>query len=597
MVIDALSIPSYKGAHSFELIPGKLNVLTGKIGTGKSSVLEAIRFALTGITETEGLKKAEVAVRLLGGKEIRRTANGKSRTVKVEGSTTSQDSVRLLLEESTSVSLDSMKVITSRKLLTSMKSGSLSEFLVTSGLIPMTLDYATVISLCTVPPAVARVLAKTLPQMPAKFGLDDVDAAYKAIYDSRTGLNREIKSTELRARFEGGKPTRALADVDRDLMEIAKSEERQNTYITLLSNYNDAVAGIQKIRSQIAGIESRIKVSTVTSPDEEERKQLAAQDSTLQREIAERKAGIASRSKEIEKDKVIMEKLNTSFCPLHDKLVCNTDKTMIRGAMEVVLKQLAGLQTEDAARIEELKKRSNGIQEKIKLWDEQNRQYQELRRLHDTRKSLMESIPKLPDKPTPPEKETDRIADKQRLSKERALIEAFTRSLTAKRELAELRKELEITEAMLGILSPKSGLREKIIMSVLEPLEQHCNQLAQSLRLDFQISIRVDNGIYFYCKPKATVDFVGLSSVSSGEQALATFLILDMLNSLSGFRLLMMDDLDKLDADALDELLAVLTADEIRERYDHIFLAAVDHNDTLATLQKYETSIDKMINL
>jgi len=596
MVIDALSILAYKGARNFELLPGKLNVLTGKIGTGKSSVLEALRFALTGIAETEGLK-AEVAVRPLGGKEIRRTANGKSRTVKVEGSATSQDSVRLLLEESTGVSLDSMKVITSGKLLTSMKSGSLSEFLITSGLIPMTLDYDTVISLCAVPPAIARALAKTLPKMPVKFGLDDVDAAYKAVYDSRTGLNREIRSTELRANFEGDKPVRSLADVDRDLMEIAKGEERQSTYQTLLRNYNDAVAGIQKIRDQISGIEDRIKASNVTAPDEEERKQLVAQESALQSEIAKKRAEIESRQKDIEKDNVILSKLNTSFCPLHDKLVCNTDKTMVRSALEVVIKQLTDIQGEETAKVGELTKRRETVLGKIRQWDEQNKQYQELRRLHETRKSLMESIPKLPEKPAPPDENTDRTADKQRLSKERALIEAFTRSRTAKRELAELRKELDTTEAMLAVLSPKSGLREKIIMSVLEPLEQHCNELARSLRLDFQISIRVDNGIHFFCKPKATVDFISLASVSSGEQALATFLILDMLNSLSGFRMLLIDDLDKLDAAALDELLAVLTSDDVRDRYDHIFLAAVDHDDTLATFQKYEALIDNMIKI
>ena len=101
MVLDYLNIRDYKGAHDFEITPGKLSVLVGKIGAGKSSVLEAIRFALTGASDTD-TAKADVAIKILGGKEIHR----KGRVVKVEGSTTSQDSVRKLLEDGTGVSLE-----------------------------------------------------------------------------------------------------------------------------------------------------------------------------------------------------------------------------------------------------------------------------------------------------------------------------------------------------------------------------------------------------------------------------------------------------------------------------------------------------------
>ncbi|MDR0287405.1 MAG: AAA family ATPase, partial [Clostridiales bacterium] len=252
MVLDYLNIKEYKGVKAFELIPDKMNILAGEIGTGKSSVLEAIRFALTGVSDTD-ISKADVSVKLLGGKEIYR----KNRTVKVEGSTTSQDSVRKLLEDGTGVSLDSMKVITSAKLLASMKADKLGEFLITSGLVPMTLDYDTVIRLCEVEAPIARELAKYLPKMPAKFGLEAVEEAYQKVYDNRTGLNRDIKTTELRAAVEGEKPVRSMKDVDNDLAEIAKGEERQNTYNTLLKNYDETVAGIAKSRKQISEIETK----------------------------------------------------------------------------------------------------------------------------------------------------------------------------------------------------------------------------------------------------------------------------------------------------------------------------------------------------
>lgn len=73
------------------------------------------------------------------------------------------------------------------------------------------------------------------------------------------------------------------------------------------------------------------------------------------------------------------------------------------------------------------------------------------------------------------------------------------------------------------------------------------------------------------------MDFVDLSDVSTGEQTLAIFLILDMLNQLSGFGILMLDNLDALDANALDELMGVLTSKEVLDRYDHIFISMLAH--------------------
>jgi DNA repair exonuclease SbcCD ATPase subunit len=590
MVLDNLKITSYKGVSSFELAPGKLNVLAGKIGTGKSSVLEAIRFAVTGVSDAD-TSKADVSVKLLGGKEIHRKAS----TVKVEDSTTSQDSVRKLLEDGTGVSLDSMKVITSAKLLASMKADKLGEFLITSGLIPMILDYDMVIKLCEVEAPIARELAKHLPKMPEKFGLTKIEEAYQAVYDNRTGLNRDIKTTELRAKFDGEKPMRSVTDVDRALGEIAKGEERQNTYKTLLDNYNKAVAGNENIKKQITDIETKIKSISVTAPDDDERRQLAEQDAAVQREINELQASVQTLRKSIEINQKMLDSLETSVCPLNAKLECKTDKSAIKTDLIAAITEMTALKEKNAGKVEELVKRSAKYQEQIKKIDGQKAAYEELRRLHTTRETLQNSTPPLPEKPTPPDEIKDASAEKAALTQERNRINAYTTALVEKRRLADLKRKHDAVEALLKVLSPKSGIREKIIQSVLEPLEAHCNELAKKLRLDFEVAIHVQKGISFLCKPRASMDFVSLSSVSSGEQALATFLMLDMLNSLSGFRLLMMDDLDKLDAGALDELMAVLTDSEVLERYDHIFLAMVDHDDAIAVLEQRETAIDNLI--
>ena len=592
MVLDHLNIREYKGVSAFEMTPGKINILAGKIGTGKSSILEAIRFAVTGASDVDTLK-TDVAVKLLGGKEIHR----KGRIVKVESSTTSQDSVRRLLEDGTGVSLDSMKVITSAKLLASMKADKLGEFMITSGLVPMTLDYDTIIRLCEVEAPIARDLAKYLPKMPEKFGLEEVEDAYQKAYDKRTGLNRDIKTTELKAAFIGDKPLRSIVDVDRDLAEIAKGEERHNTYKTLQDNYEAAAAGIAKSRQQITDIETKIKSMAVTAPDDDERRQLADQDAATQREINELRASAVMLGKTIDVNQKMLKNLETSVCPLNEKLVCKTDKSFLKADLMVSINDMTALKEKTEGKVESLVQRSAKYQEQIKKIDAQKAKYEELRQLHNTRQALADSIPPLPEKPTPPADVDGTVARKNELVQERNRINAFTTALTEKRRLVDLKKQHGIVETILTVLSPKSGIREKIIRSVLEPLEAYCNELAKKLRLDFEIAIKVQKGISFLCKPKASMEFVNLTAVSSGEQALATFLMLDMLNSLSGFRLLMMDDLDKLDAGALDELMTVLTDKEVLDRYDHIFLAMVDHDDAMEVLDRRSAVIDNSIRL
>ena len=78
-----------------------------------------------------------------------------------------------------------------------------------------------------------------------------------------------------------------------------------------------------------------------------------------------------------------------------------------------------------------------------------------------------------------------------------------------------------------------------------------------------------------------------MSAVSAGEQACALFLVMDALNSLTKFGILILDDLDKLDKNALDGFFSLLSKPEVRSDYNHILIAMVDHEDSLAVVNKY----------
>lgn len=598
MVIEKMEIKKYKGVRNLVLHPQKLTAITGNIGSGKSSILEAIRFGVTGVAETSQ-QEAEVNMTILGGKEILRRIRSGNKSVKLEKRATTQEKVRRFLETNAGVNMDCMKVVTSAKLLAGMNSGSLCEFLVGSGLIPMTVTFSNMVSLCGISPVIARALTEYLPQT-APFSLEDVETAYKEVYDARTALNREIALVNAQAQFEGEKPPRSTASIDYDLSEILSSEERQRTYKLLKEKYEADLQNQRRIRKEIEDVEEQIKYlrsKGVREPEPSERQQLQDELSSLQKQINDAVQAMAVISNTIAVQEKMLQNLSSPVCPLSSKLECRTDKTEIREEIEATIDELKNENEKSVSKKAVLERRKETTEKRITELNAQLEVFLKLQNLFDTRKALMDSMPEISEPPTAPENGDDLSAKKAALQAEKGRAEAYFRSLTAKRKLSDLKRRLNLLEQMLEVLSPKSGLREKIIASVLAPLEKHCNELAEKLRLDFQLSIQVRNGVTILCKPKAAVDFVNLTDVSTGEQTLAIFLILDMLNELSGFGILMMDNLDVLDAAALDELMNVLTSKEVLDRYDHIFISMVAHNDSLDILNKYHSSIDQCIGM
>lgn len=598
MVIDKLEIKKYKGAENLVLHPKKLTAITGRIGSGKSSILEAVRFAVTGVADTPQ-QSAEVNMTILGNKEILRRLKNGTQSVKLERRATTQEKARQYLEANAGVNMECMKVVTSAKLLASMNSGSLCEFLVKSGLIPMTMTFSEMVSLCSIEPFIAKALTEYLPQT-TPFSLADVEIAHKAVYDARTALNREIALVSAQTVFDGEKPPRSVTSIDYELSQLLGSEEKQKTYKMLLDKHQKDLDNQRRIRQEIENIEAQIKAlrsTGVVEPDASEKQRLAEELASVQSQLNDLTQTIAVAANTIAVQQRMLENLNTSVCPLSKKLECKTDKSELKNEIQETVQALIGEKEKAAAKKGVLEKRKADLERRISELDSQLEKYLKLKSLFDTRKALQDSMPIVSEAPSAPESSEDVSAKKLALQAEKNRAEAYTRSVTARRKLSDLNRKLDILEQMLEILAPKSGLREKIIASVLAPLEKHCNDLADKLRLDFKLSIQVKNGVTIQCKPKASVDFVNLTDVSTGEQTLAIFLILDMLNELSGFGILMMDNLDALDASSLDELMTVLTSTEILDRYDHIFVSMVAHDDSLEILDKHSACIDQFIGM
>ena len=71
---------------------------------------------------------------------------------------------------------------------------------------------------------------------------------------------------------------------------------------------------------------------------------------------------------------------------------------------------------------------------------------------------------------------------------------------------------------------------------------------------------------------------------SAGEKAVAIFLLLDLLNSFTGIRLLFFDEVEMLDNKVWEALLKLV--EEKKGSYDHIVITGVNHDDTMEAVDR-----------
>ena len=67
---------------------------------------------------------------------------------------------------------------------------------------------------------------------------------------------------------------------------------------------------------------------------------------------------------------------------------------------------------------------------------------------------------------------------------------------------------------------------------------------------------------------------------------------MDMISSISGTRILVFDRLESMDKEAIESLFKTILSDKVMERYDHIIMASVDHDDISAFVDTFHEAVN-----
>lgn len=579
MKLSKIRVINWKGKN-FEFAPGRLNYCFHENGYGKTSLLDAIRYGLTGSLpayDADGCA-AEI-LEATNGLDVYRARTGKSTVCKVggpEGKNATEKAVNKALSDISGVSVDHMKLLSSGEIFSRMKPddflGLLLEF------IPEQLTYETVTSYIDgFTEDMDMMLMLYLPGEDT-FGIQAIDDCKAAMSDARKGMKANLnQNKQILASLPTGTTTRTLEEIESELVDIQVSERLAEDAEKKQKEYDAMAARRAKQEKQIKDRREWLTANKVEKPDPDAfaawKKEREEKDAT-RKQLYASQATVAAAIANLEKS---LKYLDFPTCVISRKIACTTDKSQARGEVVEALESNKKLLAKYQADIALCEKRIAEIGALIDGYYAADKRYNTYQRVVNELKTLEDALVTLPEKPTAARK-ADLAERKKKLAEEKELVKAGI----YRRKLENMNKSLEVDIAtytyLIDAFADKGPVKTGIIDYYVKEFGRACNSHS-AIAKGFEITFVPEDGVKVYAKTPAGTEPVYYTGLSSGEKIMVSFLVLDMLNQLTGMRMAFIDNLEQLDRRSLEYVHNILTSEEFLESYDHIFVCGVDNKD------------------
>lgn len=611
MKIKEIVIKDFGGIKERRIIPDRINALVGHIGTGKSSTFSAIRYVLTGDCEQSDIRKganeASVTLTFDDGSTIQRTRNMDGNVVRCNGKRATAKATSAFLKEKLGFDISVFKAMMGTDFFAELGQKDITAFFLS--ILPVRINFETICQMASkrlgrrllhgegerlalqfldrnLTDTELSVFPINYPQDDTAFTLADLDAAYKSFFEQRRAVASEVKILKARAEFKGSLPKQTKESLEKSLFDVAKQEADASTHKKRVDAYDRAVKEKERVLKRKAELEEQLKAySDVKAPDETQKTKAQEDKAKFQRAITKSQGILGTLDSNLKMFQRTLENLDKPVCPISKKLVCTTDKTAIRDEMK---QGVANNEKAAAEHREFIKRCEEQIAQRdaaIENYNKNSLRWTQKQSLEQQLKNLI--IPELPEKPEEAIVQ-DFAAQKRSINEQLSIYAAYETAEKDKSALAVKKRELAELEACASIMDVKTGIRSLILKRALKPFEDVCNKKADLLRDGFRLQFRCEEGIEILVSPRKGDEFISYKRVSNGEFIFVAYLLMTVVNAICDTRILLIDNLDKLDADALKGFVSLLKLDT---EYDTVLFGTVDHDDTVRILQEAGVNI------
>lgn len=572
----------------------KFSVLLDKNGTGKSTVLRALNFALDGDYKEDMVREDQtemsVSIAFENGLIVTRAVkNGKVAHRMGYDNTTrasTKEKVNTAIAEMTNTDMENLKVVASSSDIFRMKPDELANFFMSNIPNTMTTDKAISYIEDITPPAEKKV--RSLLPADGEFGIETIRNVYDALYEERRDLTKVIRNDQLViGNYDFNVSIRESKAVQEDLAKAMKRIGEMEARNKQVKEWNQLRDKRTQTLETLRKIQNEVKEIVVTGipKGEKERQmvhgQLKQNVDTVTSQIVELNRNIAATEPVIRNTESIIARLKEGMCPQLKGMKCPNDWSGKIHDFEAYLGQLNTSLNNGRNQLESKKKELADTKAKLDEFERQLQLLAKKQSLTERFKALRPTLQDLPEEPKPVDMNRV-LLEKSDLEKELRLSLRHEQLLEVYKTLPEKNETYRILERLVEAFSPKGDILTKNLKFYLDFFEKQINEKAAEL--GYVIHFDSKNGLFIQIGKKGH-PAVGINNASGGEKAIALFLLLDLFNSITGVNLLFFDEVEVLDSDVFEALICLIK--EKMPDYDHIVIAGVDHTDTMNTIKKY----------
>lgn len=530
-----------------------------------------------GIKELELELKDGTVLYRRASRQNRIHVNGKKSTVKAFADILTSYGVR---------DAGALDLVTSSDIMNRLNMADLGRYLLQN--LPVRIDFDKLSSLAELDEEEKKVLASILPPAPEPVTMESVERAYGIIYDTRAAITANAQTELKKSIFEDLPPTETREEVNKKIAELNQKLGTINSLARTHQDYKRILDMRKNMAERLTYWEKQLadpKFNGLVQPDYQSVQAMKAAEETQRNTINISYANFYNMKRNVENYKKTLASIDTNRCPYYEGITCSTDRTGYRNQLVDQIKEstqsaLAAQKNYQEAKraLASLTQQREALEARIKTWEEKCAVEAQI-------KTLTESMPAEPEAPQP-------IPDASSLQEEVAALNAllpkiglYEESIRAKKAYETAMQQYSLYDGLVKKCNPKNGLLAKVIMEqVLSPFQKHCNNLAASIFPDSAVEFSMgERGLEAGFRPHGKDHFLSLDALSTGEKMQLTFILMDLVSTISGSRIMVFDNMESLDEGSLEHLLSIVKLPEVQGRYDHIIFSTVCHENIVKT--------------
>lgn len=590
MFIKNVKIENFKGLDNIDVDLGKFNFLAEPNGKGKSSFIEALAVAL-GKSKNDAMNRNGNPFRVMLDIEC----NGESFDIektplatKMCGKSVSGKAITRMLGSLTGTDEESIKLVASIDKLENMNEEELSDFFNSLPAMQVPITKSFVIGLASSKGLSSKAVELLDNYFEASFDKKEIEAGEKFFTEARKNLNRTLKCSPVKTVQE---PKRNLKDIEAELSKLIADKAIADNNKSAELEYQKAVAKKEKAENDLQAINKTInelanKTLGFIADENIKRSHITAIEN-LKASIMTSKMSIDTLNKNNETHQKTLNSLMENKCPLSDAITCTTDKSEI---MEDI-KNLIEYNNENISYILSDIKIAEENLEKAKKKKEQYEQeealFVRLKNEERNRDFILANMPVLPPKPPVASTIATYDAQKKLLEEEKQNFLEYEKMLEEIKKQEEQKALVSAYSEIIVFLGNKSGVKQALIEKASALFEKNLNTYVKKFNSNWEVKMKVENGIAVTMRRNANEQFRPLQSLSSGERLMLEALMVNLINGLSNTGLLILDNLDKLDKENFVSLLKLITEPSFSDGFETIILSFVNHEGLEKEVQAY----------